>query len=139
MQDPFSDEPTEGHDDASPKEDVRYDPMKRVAKYQRWVLFALLANVIVNILFFSGVIGEDHPLQLPVNLFSIVVFFFSVYAIYRLAKEFLSIVAAIACALLMIIPFAGLITLLVINQKATKYLQKRGVHVGLLGANPNDI
>ena len=56
-----------------------------------------------------------------------------------LAKEFLSTGAAVACAILMIIPFAGLITLLVINQKATKYLQGRGVRVGLLGANPNNI
>jgi hypothetical protein len=123
----------------SSSEDVRYDPMRRVAKYQRWVLFALLANIIVSVLFLTGVIGEDHPLELPVSIFSYLVALFSLSAIFMLARELLSTGLAVACAVLYIIPFVGLIVLLVINQKATKYLQRRGVRVGLMGADPNSI
>jgi len=32
-----------------------------------------------------------------------------------------------------------LLTLLIINGKATKFLQQRGVKVGLMGVNPNTI
>jgi hypothetical protein len=39
----------------------------------------------------------------------------------------------------MIVPCISLITLLVVNQKATTYLQQHGVKVGLLGASPNSI
>ncbi len=82
MQDPFFSGPTEGNDEAKPIEDVRYDPIRRVAKYQRWVLFALLANVIVSVLFFSDVIGEEHPLELPVSFFSTGVFFLDICDLY---------------------------------------------------------
>jgi len=39
----------------------------------------------------------------------------------------------------MIVPCISLIVLLVINQKATSYLQQNGVRVGFFGANPNSI
>ena len=113
--------------------------MRRVAKYQRWVLFALLANFIVIALVLTGVVGEEHPLASSLNMFSFLISLFSLISIFMLARDLLNMGLAIVCVILYFIPFAALIVLLIINQRATKYLQRRGVKVGLLGADPNSI
>jgi hypothetical protein len=80
-----------------------------VAKYQRWVLLAILAQVILNILFISGVLGEDNLLERLLAALSFIIAIFSVYSIYMLARELFSTGIAIACAVLTIAPVAGLI------------------------------
>jgi len=69
---------------------------------------------------------------IPVALFAMV-------AIFLVANELTHVVVAGLCTLLMIVPCISLITLLVVNQMATSYLQQRGVKVGFMGANPNQI
>jgi hypothetical protein len=48
-------------------------------------------------------------------------------------------VLAIVCAALMCVPCVSLITLLVVNQRATGILQQHGVRVGFFGADANSI
>jgi hypothetical protein len=67
-------------------------------------------------------------------------------ALFLLAKELWGWAVAIVCAVLMWIPVARAITslmafilLFAVNQKATWFLQKWGVKVGLLGANPGRV
>ena len=45
----------------------------------------------------------------------------------------------IVCGLLALIPCIGLITLLIINSKATSILRRNGIRVGFLGANLADL
>ncbi|QEG37763.1 DUF805 domain-containing protein [Bythopirellula goksoeyrii] len=137
---PFSGDPENIERDTPSQTGDRFDEMRRVAKYQRWVLFAVLANVTLYILFIIASVNDEAPaLKFADRILSIIVFFFSIYAIFKLARELFSTGIAVLCAILILVPLVGLITLLVINQKATTYLQRRGVHVGLMGANPNNI
>jgi hypothetical protein len=60
-------------------------------------------------------------------------------AIYLLANELYNVGIGVLCAILMIVPCISLITLLVVNGKATAYLQQHGIKVGFMGTNPNQI
>jgi Mn2+/Fe2+ NRAMP family transporter len=114
------------------------DKLQRVAKYQRWVIFALLANIVVNILAF-GTMTQSLPVRLGVLVISLVVVVFAITSIVLLAKEVINIGVAILCGILMFVPCVSLIVLLVVNQKATSYLQQHGIKVGFLGVDPNSI
>ena len=120
-------------------EHVRYDPIKRVAKYQRWVLLALLGIVTCNVLILFGFVSKESPLALPIRLLSFAILVCAIVAMYKLASQFFSPLVAVLCSIAIPIPLIGIITLLVINQKATKFLQRRGVAVGFLGASKRDL
>ena len=117
--------------------DVDREKLRRVAKYQQWVIYAVLANLLVylgavalQIAGFEAIGQLMILLLLPIALFAMV-------AIALLANELYNVAVAVVCALLMLVPCISLITLLVVNGGATKYLQQRGVKVGFMGANPN--
>lgn len=69
---------------------------------------------------------------LPVVVFAIV-------SIFRLAGDLYGTVAAVFCAVLMVVPCVSLIALFVVDQKATSYLRQHGVRVGFLGVDPSRI
>ena len=111
-------------------------PVRLVAKYQRWVIFALLGNISANILSFVTS-TQTLPVRILVILFLFAVVIFAMASVFLLAKEIIGTTVGILCAILMIAPCISLIVLLILNQKATSYLQKNGVRVGFFGANPN--
>jgi len=115
------------------------EKLRRVARYQRWVLYALLGQILVYVLMlllygagFYGTGGAISYLFLPLAIFSMV-------AIFLLGKELIHVALAAICTVLMILPCISLLVLLVINGRATRLLQQHGVKVGLMGANPNTI
>ncbi len=114
------------------------EPVRRVARYQRWVLLALLVNIVAYILAISTS-GLDITLALVGILVAIGAALFSFVALLLLARELMGTGAAIACAILMFMPCVSLFVLLFINSKATTYLQRRGLKVGFLGVDPNRI
>jgi hypothetical protein len=99
------------------------EKLRRVARYQRWVLFALLANFAANILMFATGSQEFIPVRLIVLIIGIGVAIFAIVSIYLLASEVSTPVVGVICGVLMCIPCVSLITLLIINQKATSFLQ----------------
>lgn len=119
--------------------DPRFDRLRRIAKYQRWVLLALSANVLLNISFFMDLVPDDTSLDLVESLLAIVILLTSGFSIYSLAIEFYSKTVSALFVLGLFIPFAALLSLLVVNQRATEALQKNGYRVGLLGISPNRI
>lgn len=118
--------------------DQQREKLIRVARYQRWVIYALLANIVLNITIMSlarqGVMVQVLGLAVALGVVA-----FAILSIFLLQKEVSNVGVAILCAILMFIPCISLITLLVVNQGATKYLQSRGVKVGFMGADPNSI
>ncbi len=114
------------------------DSLRAVAKWQRAVIFALLANITMNIVWMAM---QEPGLGVTLLLLTLtlVVLVIAVSSIFMLARELYDTGPAILCALLMFVPCISLITLLVVNQKATAYLQEHGVKVGFMGANPNSI
>jgi hypothetical protein len=117
---------------------VDREKLRRVARYQQWVIYAILANIGINIASMA-VRGQDPLLQLGIVAVALVILILVIAAIGLLANELMGIGMAIVCGVLMILPCISLITLLVVNQKATAYLQQHGIQVGLMGANPNNI
>ena len=118
--------------------DPAREALRRVAKYQRFVIFALLANILANIVSVAT-LGQDLPIRLVVMALSLGVAVFAMVSIFLLAKEVINTGVGVLCAILMIVPCISLIVLLVVNQKATSFLQNNGVRVGFLGANPDSV
>lgn len=116
--------------------------LRRVAVYQRCVLVALLVNVVFAA--FDVASGSDL-ISIPSNYLPAIriarfpVCIFMTVCAVLLAKQFWHIVIAILCGVMMWVPFASLVVLIVLNQKATRFLQQWGIKVGLLGANPGRI
>jgi len=119
------------------------EKMRSVARYQRLVMYALLANIGLNILSFALQPSMRGPGGLLISLAILVgalgVIGFSMTAMFLLANTLHNPIVGGICAFLMLIPCVALITLLVINQQASTYLTSRGVKVGFLGADQNSI
>jgi hypothetical protein len=101
--------------------------IEEIAKAQRMFLLSILANFVVGILMKTGaLVGLAlAPVALGIAIFSI-------WCVYRLCKS-LSM-GSVLWVIAMFIPIINVIFLLVLNQKATRYLKNRGIEVGLLGA-----
>jgi hypothetical protein len=116
---------------------------RSVARYQRLVMYALLANIGLNILSFALQGSMRGPGGLLISLAVLVgglgVIGFSMTAMFLLANTLHNPIIGAICAFLVLIPCVALITLLVINQQASTYLTARGVKVGFMGADPNSI
>jgi len=122
--------------------DAMRDKLRRVATYQRWVLLALLVNVVFGAIVISSAF---QLISIPSSYLPVIriarfpVCIFMTFSAFLLAKQFWHVVVAVVCGLMMWVPFASLIVLIVVNQSATRFLQKRVIKVGLLGANPSRI
>jgi hypothetical protein len=126
------------NEDAAGRSADSRDKVRRVAKYQRVVIFAIMANLVVNIVSLSA--RELPPLAALGLLFLILcVVAIAIAAVFLLSRELYSVGIAVLCAALMIVPCVSLITLLIVNQSATSFLQRNGVKVGFLGTDPNRI
>lgn len=116
------------------------ESLRKIARYQQRVLYALLANILANV---SVIAAAAGGFQATSNLLSIVVglpvIIFGMAAIFLLARELYHWAVGVLCAVLMVVPCISLLTLLVVNGKATSYLQARGIKVGFMGANPDTI
>lgn len=112
--------------------------VRRVATYQRYVIVAVTANTVVNLL--SWFTPTTLPLWIwIIGLMALAAVAFAIPAIYLLASILINRVVGVLCAVLMVVPCLSVIVLLVVNQKATGYLQQHGVRVGFLGVNPRSI
>jgi hypothetical protein len=118
---------------------VDREKLRRVARYQQWVLYALLVNIAFNV----GTIalrGQDNAVvALAILGVALVIIVLTMVSIALLASELYNVGIAVLCAILMIVPCISLITLLVVNGKATTFLQQNGIKVGFMGTNPNTI
>ena len=111
---------------------------RKVAEYQRWVIYTLLANILLYVVALPMARNDLLTSFIIIALY-LLVGIFAVFAAYMLAKEVSNPGVAIICAILMFMPCISLIALLIINQKATSFLQSQGIHVGLLGTDPKKI
>lgn len=124
--------------------DASKERLRRTARYQRWVLLALLANILTVVVVLAGVFELAKIPSAVIRILGIVrlpICIFMTLAIVLLAKQFWSFVVVVICGLLMWVPVPGvsLVMLLIVNAKATKFLREYGIKVGLLGANYKSI
>jgi hypothetical protein len=114
------------------------DRLRQIARYQQWVIIALLVNIAFNVIFMA-VGGQGPGARLLAGLLSLPIIAGTAAVMFLLANRLYGTGVGVLCAILTVLPCIALITLLVVNQKATTTLQQAGVKVGLLGANPNSI
>lgn len=104
--------------------------LRRVASAQKLVMYALLANIVLNIL--SMTVPMPRAALVCIGIITIIL---SMVAVFSLAKHIKSTAMSIVYMLFMIVPCLSLLMLLLLNQEATKLLTSNGYKVGLMGAN----
>jgi len=114
------------------------DELKRIARYQRWVIACVLAQItmwlclLVLSFLERGWVDTDIPLFLTVLLdLAGAVYAFLIY--WTMRNPFLAVVMGLAS----IPPLLGLLALTAVNSTATRTLNANGVHVGFFGADLN--
>ena len=118
------------------------DELRRIARYQRWVVAVLLAELAlwVGYLVIGAVRGEPLAIgmRFPIVLTLILggvggVYTFLIY--WTIRGPFLAIVMGLAA----LPPALGTIVLLLANTTVTRILSDHGIRAGLLGAFEADI
>jgi predicted RNA-binding Zn-ribbon protein involved in translation (DUF1610 family) len=102
-----------------------------VALYQKIIIWCILAYFIAVIAQFA--IPEESRLLLALAVVPVVLL--AAVFVFMLALQVYSTGAGILLGILTLIPLIGLITLLIISQKATGLLNQAGYQVGLIGAS----
>ena len=102
--------------------------IRQVMRGQKLVIYSILVNVAAMLL--QGLIGTAGLL---VGLAALA---FSIYAVLRLAGGLgMRLGSKALLTVLMFLPLINLLTLLVVNGRATRVLRDAGYRVGLLGAS----
>ena len=101
--------------------------IEKIASGQKLIIYAILVNFLTFAL--MAVFGD------LAGVVGIVAIVMSFVGMFRLAGGLgYSTAAKILLVILLLVPLIGLITLLVLNSRATKALREAGYTVGLLGA-----
>lgn len=109
------------------EENYDYD-LKKIASSQRGMLICLLIHILC-------LIGAAYGVGPVAGLVALLQIIAALYFVFNLAKSLnYSIALAVLCCLFMFIPLVCLITMGILNGKATKILKDNGIQVGLLGA-----
>lgn len=107
-----------------PASDVRL--IEKVASGQKLIIYAILVNILA-----IGLVAVFGDIA---GLVSVVALVIALVGMFRLAGGLgYSTAAKIFLLVLVVLPLIGLITLLVLNSRATKALREAGYKVGLFG------
>jgi hypothetical protein len=112
------------------------EDLRKVAQYQRGILFCILFYLIVVACQFA-LTGPGS--QIILGVVAIILSITGTVFVFMLAMKVYSTVLGIFLGILTLIPCVGLICLLIVNGKATTVLRANGISVGLLGADPSKI
>jgi hypothetical protein len=112
--------------------------IREIATRQKSIMYCILAYLAVIVLMFTQ-IGNPQA-ALIILLVALAVLIFGAVCAFRLSLVvFDSQGVGITMGILTLIPYVGLIILLVINGKATGILKRNNIKVGLLGAKASQI
>jgi vacuolar-type H+-ATPase subunit I/STV1 len=107
------------------------ESLNRIARGQRQVMFALLAQIAASI-----IVRASPQIGL---LLLIAAFIFSVVALVRLTSALgISIVSRVLLCLGLLIPLVSLLVLAVLSSRASRRLRAAGFRIGFLGAKPRE-
>jgi hypothetical protein len=108
------------------------ETLNRIARGQRQVMFALLAEIAASILV--------RTLPQIGLLLLIGALIYSVVALVRLASALgYSVVSRVLLCIGLFIPLISLLVLAVLSARASRRLRAGGFHVGFLGAKPREV
>lgn len=109
--------------------------LRGVATKQRALMFCILGYFALIFLRFA----VTPDIAIGVALVGLAVSVTAAVFVFMLAIQLYGTGPGIALGVCTLIPLVGLITLLIVNNKATNLLKQHGVKVGLLGADPKTI
>jgi hypothetical protein len=107
--------------------------LQKVAMRQRAIMFCILGEIALIVVLY-GVPATMSPFVLLAILATSIIA--SVF-VFMLALLVFNTTLGILLGILTLIPYLGIVPLLVVNRKATGILRQNNIRVGLLGANPN--
>ncbi len=114
----------------------RVEDLRKVATYQRGVLFCILIQILGTIVNIAIVPAE---LRVIVAMGLLVVALAGTVFVFLLAMHVYSTALGMVIGVLSLVPCLGLLVLLIVNTKATTVLRQNGVKVGLMGADPASV
>jgi hypothetical protein len=107
------------------------ESLNHIARGQRQVMFALLAQIAASVL------ARASP-QIGLLLL-IAAFIYSVVALVRLTSALgISVVSRVLLCIGLLIPLISLIILAVLSSRASRRLRAGGFRIGFLGAKPRE-
>ena len=118
------------------------DELRRIARYQRWLIATLLAQLALWVGFVAlsalgaGPVGDG--LRFPL-LFTVILGCVGGGFAFLLAWTVRGPASAVVMGLGVVVPCLGLVVLTIVNGIATTTLRENGVRVGLFGADPDAI
>lgn len=125
-------------DEDSPR--LHVEDLKRVARYQRWVIACVLSQITMWLCLLVLSVVERERIETDVPLFLTIllgmagaIYAFLIY--WTIRSPFWAVVMGLAS----IPPLLGLLVLTAVNGAATQALTRNGVKVGLFGADLNKI
>lgn len=128
----------------------------KTTRYQRWMLVAILLCIIGQLALIFGpslILGGRDVNQIPpAEAATIGLMYLGLMACVLLIEIFVlvsvillssaignHVLVTVLVALLMFVPLVNLLTLLILNAKATRILRAAGLHVGLMGVSPRQL
>lgn len=117
---------------------------ERVARYQRWLLYIVLAMLVSYVSQITAIIrAGPRAFGLVAAAFGLLYWVFLIAGLFVMIKLMLAErkhpLIIVLLAILMFIPLINLLVLLHVNSVATTTLRSRGIRVGLLGAPASEI
>jgi hypothetical protein len=128
-----------GLSDPPPQVDDR-ERIDRIARNQRMILLVLLAYMFAAWLASAAAGPGAHTgAQLAFGMVVLCTVIASLVFAVRLANALHGPGTAAVYAVLLLVPLVNLITLLVLNGRATRELKAAGLHVGFLGVSSSEL
>ncbi|MDB5329137.1 MAG: hypothetical protein JWP03_288 [Phycisphaerales bacterium] len=109
--------------------------LRNIAVRQKAIMYCILGYVALIV----GQFALPPELRIIVALLAMGVSITAAVFVFMLAISVYNTGIGIVLGILTLIPFLGLLVLLVINSKATGILREHGIRVGLMGANSSQI
>ncbi len=115
-----------------------------VATNQKVIIWLIAVNLVLVLtipLASTMLLSDKQVVNFILSVFPLLLILTGIlYAIFvhRLATS-LNMVPAIAWVFLSMLPYVGVIALLIVNGKATRFLRSKSIRVGLMGADSDDV
>jgi ABC-type spermidine/putrescine transport system permease subunit II len=131
------------YDDFDAPAERSTEELKRIARYQSWLIAVVLAQLalwggFIALMMLNKGRFNDRSLNFPIILTFILGAVGGIY-VFMLSWELRGGFAAIVFGLATILPCMGLLILTLVNGYATAELRKHGIAVGVFGASPSDV
>ena len=113
----------------------RREDLRSVAQYQKGIMVCILIYLIL--VFVQFAIPDELGLLLVIGVIALGLT--GTVFVFLLSTKVFSTGVGILLGILTLVPCIGLITLLIVNGRATAILKRNGIRVGLLGANMSQL